>query len=115
MIVYGIKNCDTIKKTIQFLKNNEIEFEFHDYKLKGITSQKLDQWIAQVGIEKIINKKGTTFKKLDPSIAAKSNDIEFFKDILIANSSIIKRPIIEKNNEIIMIGFNEEVYNSTKF
>ena len=62
--VYGIPNCDTVKKVLAWLKKNNIAFEFHDYKKLGISQEKLIQWTAEVGWEKLVNKKGTTWRAL---------------------------------------------------
>ena len=65
MILYGIKNCNTVKSAIDWLKRKNVEFEFHDYKSKGITEAKLKEWIKQVGWESLVNKRGTTWRQLD--------------------------------------------------
>ncbi len=112
ILIYGIKNCDTIKKTIQFFKNNNIEFEFHDYKTQSISKTKLNDWIKDVSLEQLINKKGTTYKKLSDSDKQALNNPTACIEIIINNTSVLKRPIIEINNKIIRIGFNEVEYNS---
>jgi arsenate reductase len=66
MTVYGIPNCDTVKKSLDWLKKNKIDYEFHDYKKSGITKAKLEAWSKKVGWEVLVNKKGTTWRKLTP-------------------------------------------------
>jgi Spx/MgsR family transcriptional regulator len=110
MIVYGIKNCDTVKKSITWLKNHQIDFEFHDYKSKGISESKLKEWVKQVGWESLVNKKGTTFKQLDDSSKEKIKDASSAIQLMIEKTSVIKRPLIERNGKVVFLGFNEEEY-----
>jgi arsenate reductase (glutaredoxin) len=108
--LYGIKNCDTIKKSIQWLNSRNIPFEFHDYKAKGISEEKLRTWSSQAGWESLINKKGTTWRNLDESVKAgittESKAIELMKE----QTSVIKRPLIEDGGKIKVIGFDKEKY-----
>lgn len=112
MIVYGIANCNTIKKAKDWLKNNEINFEFHDYKKKNLLPEKLKAWCKEVGYEKLINKKGTTWRALKPEQQQKVNDENSAVKLMIEKPSVIKRPVIEYNGNLI-IGFDEEEYNAT--
>ena len=102
--VYGIPNCDTIKKTQEWLSNNKVSFEFHDYKKEGITASKLKEWIKLVGWETLFNKKSSTWKKLKEATGQDvTNAAEAIK-IMQANNSIIKRPVVEHNGTI-LVGF----------
>jgi arsenate reductase (glutaredoxin) len=109
-IVYGIKNCDTIKKSLAWLKKKKISFEFHDYKTQGITTDKLKEWCKQKGWESLVNKKGTTWRQLDEplknKITAEASAILLMKD----KTSLIKRPLIEYKGKIVTLGFDEEAY-----
>ena len=107
--VYGIKNCNTVKKALDWLNNNDIEFTFHDYKKEPAQDAKLITWQNLTPWETLINKKGTTWKKLTPEQQAAVIDEKSAREVLLNNNSIIKRPIIELNNEIIL-GFDEETY-----
>lgn len=110
--VYGIPNCDTVKKAIDFLKKNKIDFEFHNYKKDSITAAKLKEWCKQKGWEMLLNKRSSTWKNI---MAADNgtvdNEAEAVK-IMLAYTSIIKRPVIEYNDTII-VGFNEKEYLET--
>ncbi len=112
--LYGIPNCNTVKKAIDFLKENNISFTFHDYKKKGIATEKLIDWATQVHWEVLINKKGSTYKLLDATIKESINSQEAAFNLVIEKPSIIKRPIIEFNQTIVGIGFNEETYRNLK-
>jgi arsenate reductase len=110
MTVYGIPNCNTVKKALDWLKLNQIDFEFHDFKKKGVSAEQLTQWFNAFGWEKVINKNGLTFKKLSKEEQAQVNTPEKAIAYLLQNTSAIKRPIVEKANQAILIGFIEESY-----
>ncbi len=109
--VYGINNCDTVKKAIHWLKEHQIEFEFHDYKKRGISPEKLDEWLGQHSFEILVNRAGTTFKKLSDSEKALICDNQSAKTLMLEKNAVIKRPIIE-SDKILLIGFNPEKYAS---
>jgi arsenate reductase len=105
--VYGIANCDTMKKAMTWLKENNIPFEFHDYKKKGIEKEKVHEWLTQKPWDVLINRAGTTWKKL--SDEEKATDAATATELMLAKPSMIKRPIIEGDN-IVMMGFNADNY-----
>jgi arsenate reductase (glutaredoxin) len=111
MKIYGIPNCDTIKKTLDWFKANDIDYEFHDYKKEGITATKLKSWLKQVGMDVIINKKSTTWKALSAEEQQAMGNEKTAIDIILKNESIIKRPVIEKNEKVIMVGFKQTDYD----
>jgi Spx/MgsR family transcriptional regulator len=111
MIVYGIKNCDTVKKALQWLKDKNIAFDFHDYKTKGISESKLKAWSKQVGWETLLNKKGTTWRQLDDSVKEKITNESKAIVLMQDKTSIIKRPLIEKDGKVLMVGFDEGKYS----
>jgi len=110
MTLYGIPNCNTVKKAQDWLKANQIDFEFHDFKKKGITADKLREWFDAFGWEKVINRNGLTFKKLDKEEQIAINSPETAIAYLIQNTSAIKRPILEQNDKPILLGFAEQNY-----
>jgi arsenate reductase (glutaredoxin) len=107
--IYGIPNCDTTKKAITWLQKNNIDFSFHDYKLQGISKEKLEDWCNKQGWELIFNKRSTTWRELPEAEQLKVTNQAAAIKTMLANSSIIKRPVIEHNNKII-VGFNETAY-----
>jgi arsenate reductase (glutaredoxin) len=113
MIVYGIKNCNTVKSAIDWLKKNKIEFEFHDYKKSGITTTKLSEWCKQVGWESLVNKRGTTWRKLEEADQKKVINEKSAIALMLEKTSVIKRPLIEKNGKVVLLGFDEDVYKKT--
>lgn len=112
MKVYGIPNCNTVKKSINWLKGNNLQFEFHDYKKKGITPEKLEEWVKQVGWEKLVNKKGTTWRGLPGEQQQKITNKKAAIELMIEKPSIIKRPVIENDGKLV-VGFDEEEYQTT--
>ncbi|TYL47229.1 ArsC family reductase [Marinomonas sp. IMCC 4694] len=106
--IYGIKNCDTMKKAFRWLDEQQIEYRFHDYKKEDLEETQAKLWVEEFGWESVINKRGTTWRKLDDSIKkAMSNDQAI--NIMIAQPSIIKRPILSKNGTTIL-GFTPVDY-----
>lgn len=110
MVVYGIKNCNTVKSALDWLKKNKIEFEFHDYKTKGISDSKLKAWSKQVGWETLVNKKGMTWRKLDDKTKAKITTQTAAIDLMMKQTSVIKRPLIEVGGKVVAVGFDEAEY-----
>jgi len=110
MIVYGIKNCNTVKSALDWLKKNQVEFEFHDYKKSGITASKLIDWSKQVGWESLVNKRGTTWRQLEEAVQKKITNEKAAIALMLEKTSVIKRPLIEKNGKVILLGFDEDEY-----
>ena len=110
MILYGIKNCNTVKAAVDWLKKHKIYFEFYDYKLKDVTESKLKEWSRQVGWEALVNKRGTTWRKLDEADQLKVTTEKSAIALMKEKTSVIKRPLIEKNERIITLGFDERDY-----
>lgn len=102
--IYGIKACDTMKKAFTWLDQHGIAYEFHDYKKAGAPEKQLRQWIRKLGWETVINKRGTTWKKLPETVRA-GMDAESAVAAALENPSLIKRPIIEQGT-ILLAGFD---------
>ena len=110
MTVYGIKNCNTVKSALDWLKKKKIEFDFHDYKSKGITEAKLKAWSKQVGWESLENKRGTTWRQLDEATQKKITSEKAAIALMLEKTSVIKRPLIEENGKVLAVGFDEQEY-----
>jgi len=106
--VYGIKNCDTMKKARAWLDAHGIAYAFHDYKVEGIDKAKLEKWIASVGWEVLLNRAGTTFKKLSDKDRENVTEKKAIA-LVLAQPSMIKRPVVEKGAKLI-VGFKPEIY-----
>lgn len=109
MTVYGIPNCDTVKKALTWFKSNNIDFEFHNFKQEAIPAKKLKEWDTKAGLEKILNKKSSTWKGVDDQVKATITSIDAAIPLLQEKTSIIKRPVIE-DGKFLFFGFDEEVY-----
>ncbi len=108
--IYGIPNCDTIRKARRWLDAHDIDFRFHDYKKEGASVQQLSEWAHRVGWEKLLNRRGTTWRKL--SDAEKSDVTEAQAIALMsAHPSLIKRPVLVSHDQI-EVGFSEQRYES---
>jgi arsenate reductase len=110
--VYGIKNCDTMKKARAWLDAQGVAYTFHDYAASGITRPQLQQWASQVGWEKLCNRAGTTFRKLPPEETRNLTEGKAL-DLMIARPSMIKRPVLvvaDGGRERILVGFTPEAY-----
>lgn len=112
-IVYGIPNCNSVQKARTWLNEHQISYEFHDYKKTGITKDKLVSWSKQFGWENLLNKKGTTWRDLEEEVQQSITTQAAAIKLMLENTSIIKRPVIEKDGKIVAIRFNEEEYGKT--
>jgi Spx/MgsR family transcriptional regulator len=93
--LFGIPNCDTVKKARAWLAQEGIAYRFHDFKRDGVDPAQLDRWVAELGWEKLVNRKGTTWRRLDPAVHASVTDAAAAARLMQENVSVIKRPIVE--------------------
>lgn len=107
--IYAIKNCNTVKKALNWLDENNINYDFHDYKKLGGPKDKLAKFIDKFGIGKIINKKGMTWRQLDKARQEKITNKDAALNLMLEKTSIIKRPIIDDGKNQ-LIGFDEAAY-----
>lgn len=113
MIVYGIKNCNTVKAALDWLNAHKVSHVFHDYKSKGITAEKLKTWSEQVGWERLVNKRGTTWRQLSEKEQASITDQAKAIELMIAKTSVIKRPLIENDDRVLTLGFDDAEFAKT--
>lgn len=117
--IYGIKSCSTMKKAFTKLDELGVNYDFHDYKKQGIDKESVQRWVNELGIDKVLNKRGTTWRKLsDEQKQAADSDVDNTIDLLVENTSMIKRPIVEgqladKNNGqlILLCGFDADEFD----
>ena len=115
--IYGIKSCSTMKKAFTKLDELGVNYNFHDYKKQGIDKESVQRWVNELGIDKVLNKRGTTWRKLsDEQKQAADSDVDNAIDLLIENTSMIKRPIVEgqladKIQPILLCGFDEDEFD----
>jgi len=106
--IYGIKNCDTMKKALTWLTEHGVTHTFHDYKVAGIDQAHLERWIQAAGWETVLNRAGTTFKKL-PDAKKENLDAKKAIALMLEQPSMIKRPVLEAGSKV-LIGFKPDVY-----
>jgi arsenate reductase len=107
--IYGIKNCDTMKKARAWLDHHGVAYAFHDYKAKGIERARLEHWAREVGWETLLNRSGTTFRKL-PEADKEGLSEKSAVALMLAQPSIIKRPVLDLGNGELLVGFRPELY-----
>jgi len=107
--IYGIKNCDTMKKARAWLDKRGVAYAFHDYKASGIERDRLEQWSKKVGWETLLNRAGTTFRKL-PDKDKTDLDARKAVALMLAQPSMIKRPVLDLGGGKLLVGFTPEVY-----
>jgi Spx/MgsR family transcriptional regulator len=93
--LYGIPNCDTVKKARAWLTGQGLDYRFHDFKKDGVPADRLDGWIADLGWEPLVNRKGTTWRKLDAAVQAGVHDADSARQLMLAQPSVIKRPVVQ--------------------
>ena len=108
--VYGIRNCDTMKKARAWLDGHGVAYAFHDYKVAGIDRAKLAGWAKKVGWEALLNRSGTTFRRLPEADDAGLSEAKVFA-LMIAQPSMIKRPVIEVSGGKLLVGFRADDYS----
>ena len=108
--IYGIKNCDTMKKARAWLDSHGVSYEFHDYKVAGAPKEKLKAWCDELGWETLLNRAGTTFRKLPEADKAGLNERKALA-LMLEQPSMIKRPVLEVGSKL-LVGFKLEIYAS---
>jgi arsenate reductase len=113
--LYGITNCDTVKKARGWLTGKGLDYTFHDYKKSGVDRSKLRRWVDEGGVDRVLNRKGPTFRKLDDDLKAGLDDPERAVALMSDHTSAIRRPIVEYANEDgegLLIGFDEQAWST---
>lgn len=110
--VYGIRNCDTMKKARAWLESHGVPHEFHDYKVSGISAGKLAAWTKQVGWEALLNRAGTTFRKLPDAAKANLTESKAIR-LMLEQPSMIRRPVLERGRTL-LVGFQPDKYAALK-
>ena len=109
--IYGIKNCDTMKKARTWLDTHRVDYVFHDYKTQGIDAGRLQGWARTVGWQKLLNRAGTTFRGLPDTDKAVIDEAKAIR-LMVAQPSMIKRPVLDVNGALI-VGFDPAIYAKT--
>jgi len=112
LTLYGIKNCDTVKKARRWLEDHGIECQYHDFRQDGLDKKQLSGWVEQLGWEVILNKRSTTWRNLPDKDKSITTDSQAIK-LLSANPTLIKRPVVQ-SNKMLLVGFNETEFKKIK-
>lgn len=108
--LYGIPNCDTVKRSRAWLEDRGVAHSFHDFKKNGVPAERMDEWIARLGWEALLNRQGTTWRKLDDAAKAAVVDAASARAAMLSHASLIRRPIVEWPNGDITIGFTHDTF-----
>ncbi len=104
--VYGIKNCDTVKKARDWLEANGVDYRFHDFKAEGLDAATAGRWMTALGQDVVINKRGTTWRKLTPAQQSVGSDADAVT-LVVAQPSLVKRPVFD-TGKTLLVGFGDE-------
>lgn len=107
--VYGIPNCDSVKKARVWLTDHGVDYVFHDFKKQGVPPEAVDLWLKQVSWNVLVNRKGTTWRKLDPALQASVTDSASARALMLEHASVIKRPVVVQGLTVI-VGVNPEAW-----
>lgn len=110
LTMYGIKNCDTIKKARRWLEAHQIDYRFHDYRADGLDRAQLDTFIAELGWQALLNTRGTTWRKLDESLRNSIDNADAAAALMLEMPAIIKRPLLCAPGRLMLLGFSEASY-----
>lgn len=111
MKLYGIPNCDTVKKARTFLAAQGIAYEFHDFRKQGVNAALLAGWLQQLGWQKLLKKTGPTWGKLPDQVKASIKDDAAALQLMLEQPNVIKRPLLEQNGTVLAAGFDEALYS----
>jgi arsenate reductase len=104
--LYGIPNCDTVKKARAWLAERHVAYTFHDFRKSGVPTERLDAWLRAAGWEKLLNRQGTTWRKLDAQAQLLSGNEQGARELMLAQPSVIKRPVVEWPDGTVTVGFD---------
>lgn len=110
MQLFGIPNCSTVKKARDWLSSNGVAYDFHDFKKAGVSHDLLNAWLKQMPWEKLVNRAGMTWRNLTEAEKSAVTDAHSALDLMLAKSSVIKRPVLVKDGKIVCLGFSEAAY-----
>jgi Spx/MgsR family transcriptional regulator len=110
--VYGISNCDTVKKARAWLAGRDVPYVFHDFKKQGVPEPQLDHWLNAAGWEKLLNRQGTTWRKLDDAAKAAVTDTKSARALMLTLPSVIKRPVVKWSAGDVTVGFDAAAWQT---
>jgi arsenate reductase len=112
LTLYGIPNCDTVKKARAWLADQGVHYAFHDFKKSGVPADRLDAWLRAAGWEKLLNRQGTTWRKLEPDAPLLAGNERGARELMLAQPSVIKRPVVEWADGAVTVGFEPAAWQA---
>lgn len=112
--LYGIPNCDTVKKARAWLAGEGVEYAFHDFRKQGVPPEHLDRWLRAAGWEKLLNRKGTTWRQLDEATPLRSDNEAGARALMLSQPSVIKRPVVEWADGEVTVGFDAATWGARR-
>lgn len=112
--LYGIPNCDTVKRAREWLSTHGVAYRFHDFRKEGVPADRLAAWVASAGWERVLNRKGTTWRKLDASLQSAVVDAASAQAVMRDQASVIKRPVVEWDDGRITVGFDAPAWDAAR-
>ncbi len=112
--LYGIPNCDTVKKARTWLIEHEVNYAFHDFKKQAISEALLVDWLQQIGWQRLLKKTGPTWNKLPAEVKASNQDDASALELMLTHPNVIKRPVLTRNGEVLATGYNLSEYDNLK-
>ena len=112
IVLYGIPNCDTVKRARAWLAARGVDTIFHDFKKQGVPEQPLDRWLSEVGWEKLVNRQGSTRRKLDVATQTSVKNAASARPVLLNQPSVIRRPVVEWDGRAVSVGFTESLFQA---
>ncbi|AYH47306.1 ArsC family reductase [Dickeya fangzhongdai] len=110
IILYGIKNCDTIKKARRWLEDHQIDYRFHDYRVDGLEEERLQSFIDRTGWQPLLNTRGTTWRKLEEAYRNTIDNEAAAKAVMLEQPALLKRPLLETDDGKTLLGFSDDSY-----
>ena len=112
--LYGIPNCDTVKKARAWLAGQGVDYAFHDFKKAGVPADRLDRWLGAAGRDKLVNRQGSTWRKLDEATQLHAGNDAGARALMLAQPSVIKRPVVEWADGTVTVGFDPATWTVRK-
>jgi arsenate reductase (glutaredoxin) len=110
MKLYGIPNCDSVKQARAWFNGQGLACAFHDFKKNGVPEERLDVWLKTLGLDAVVNRKGTTWRKLDEAQRAAITEVASARALILQQPSVVKRPVVEWGDGRITVGFDEKLF-----
>ena len=110
IVVHGIPHCDTVKRARAWLDSHAVTYRFHDFKKSGVPTERLDEWLLACGWERLLNRRGTTWRQLDAATQASVVDAASARAVMLLNTSVIKRPVVAWASGPITVGFDAQAW-----